>query len=209
MTAAAPPSAADYSNSNSASTSAMSTIETSSVTIAVLCIAFLIGIVYFSKVVISRRRDRRLSKNSDIEGPPTYFSHLQDLQVHVDPNRPRVFTNCGGRLVPVQSPTPAVIRGETFYIATPRTHSRSGSTVSIRTGDSFAAPPRNTTTQGTTTLAMSGISNATPIIPSNLSVSTTSMSSEAQPPAYEDLSPRLDNAGALVFASAPAPAASL
>ncbi|KAF8926336.1 hypothetical protein BGZ58_011275 [Dissophora ornata] len=49
----------------------------------ILIIALVIAIVYFSKVILTKRREKkRLSKEQDCEVPPGYFNHVLDIQVY-------------------------------------------------------------------------------------------------------------------------------
>ncbi|KAF9990226.1 hypothetical protein BGZ75_003118 [Mortierella antarctica] len=145
----------------------------------ILLAGVLTGVIYFARVCLAKRQARhRALKNPDFDGPPTYLHHLQDLQV-IDA-RPRT-TAASGQLVIPSAPASALIRGENYYIVTPRTHSRTGSAASslsrprsLAQGTSGAGPgagsPRNTTISAPTTTTSSGAASVEPL-----------------PPAYEDL----------------------
>ncbi|KAG0021771.1 hypothetical protein BGZ81_008799 [Podila clonocystis] len=82
----------------------------------VLVIALLAALIFFGRAALLRRKERlRALKDPDYEsGPPTYNRHVQDLQVVED----------------LSIPETALVRGEHYYIVTPRTtnnrHSASG-----------------------------------------------------------------------------------
>ncbi|KAG0038744.1 hypothetical protein BGZ82_010983 [Podila clonocystis] len=82
----------------------------------VLVIALLAALIFFGRTALVRRKERlRALKDPDYEsGPPTYNRHVQDLQVVED----------------LSVPETALVRGEHYYIITPRTtnnrHSASG-----------------------------------------------------------------------------------
>ncbi|KAF9184211.1 hypothetical protein BGZ51_003498 [Haplosporangium sp. Z 767] len=138
----------------------------------ILLIGLLTGVIYFTRVCIAKRRERiRAMKDPDFDGPPTYHHHLDDLQV-IDA-RPRE-TSPSGQLVIPTAPASALIRGENYYIVTPRTHSRTGSSASASSNRSRSA---------TTTARVAGAG-------AGADVSLAFGSEEPLPPPYEELSPR-------------------
>ncbi|KAF9128880.1 hypothetical protein BGW39_004651 [Mortierella sp. 14UC] len=104
--------------------------------------AMLVAIIYFGRVILAKRRDRiRRLKDTDFEAnPPTYMSHLHDLQVvdashlHLEQqeqqdlrqHRPR---STSSNLSVINAPAAALIRGNgssadgdlvSYYLVTPR-----------------------------------------------------------------------------------------
>ncbi|KAF9949600.1 hypothetical protein BGZ72_008660 [Mortierella alpina] len=49
----------------------------------ILIVTFLVAIVYFGRVCLAKRRERKRLLKEDCEVPPGYFSHLYDMQVFV------------------------------------------------------------------------------------------------------------------------------
>ncbi|KAF9324061.1 hypothetical protein BG006_000904 [Podila minutissima] len=124
----------------------------------VLVTALLAALIFFGRAALARRKERlRALKDPDYEsGPPTYNRHVQDLQVVED----------------LSVPETALVRGEHYYIITPRTtnthcasghssrrHQRSRSmrpvvVVSVDHGDSSRTMVVETTTVTTTTATL-------------------------------------------------------
>ncbi|KAF9953491.1 hypothetical protein BGZ72_005379 [Mortierella alpina] len=167
----------------------------------VLLAGVLTGVIYFIRVCLVKRQARhRALKNPDFDGPPTYLHHLQDLQI-ID-TRPRT-TAASGQLVIPSAPASALIRGENYYIVTPRTHSRTGSAASSLSRPRSSAPSGTPGTGAAGTgsaLATASVVNAaaaplnttTSVTPTATTTPTASgtASVEPLPPAYDDLGPR-------------------
>ncbi|CAO3565516.1 unnamed protein product [Mortierella alpina] len=191
----------------------------------ILLAGVLAGVIYFVRVCLTSRRARlRAPKDPDSEGPPTYLHHLQDLQI-IDA-RPRT-TGASGQLVVPSAPASALIRGENYYIVTPRTHSRTGSAASSLSRPRSSAPatpgtgtgagagaasPLNTTTFSapTTVIATATTTSALSTATATDLSGTALVESLPPPPAYEDLTPRVSapflnssNTPLLVAPSAP------
>ncbi|KAI9240383.1 MAG: hypothetical protein BYD32DRAFT_408645 [Podila humilis] len=103
-----------YPEPSSTSTPPMSSPDSSNgYVVIVLLIALLLALVFFGRVALARRKERlRALKDPDYEsGPPTYNRHVQDLQVVED----------------LSVPESALVRGEHYYIITPRSNPNSDS----------------------------------------------------------------------------------
>ncbi|KAF8927728.1 hypothetical protein EDD21DRAFT_385479 [Dissophora ornata] len=146
----------------------------------VLLVGLLVGFVYFGRVCIAKRRLLRDSKNPDFEAcPPKYLQHLEDLQVVI--TRPRTVpattttpSSSPNRSSSPSAPAAALVRGEGYYIVTPRTHalSRTPSAGSAASGRSLTV--------------------VSPKLPQPSLSSTQQGAGGQQPhlPSYEELSPR-------------------
>ncbi|KAF9572483.1 hypothetical protein EC968_009869 [Mortierella alpina] len=49
----------------------------------ILIVTFLVAIIYFGRVCLAKRREKKRLLKEDCEVPPGYFSHLYDMQVFV------------------------------------------------------------------------------------------------------------------------------
>ncbi|KAF9433390.1 hypothetical protein BGZ76_009535 [Entomortierella beljakovae] len=101
---------------------------------AVLIVSLIVATVYFARIFMAHRRHRqRALKDPDFEaGPPMYCYHVNDLPVDDA-------STTQGIIAHTTYPAAALVRGEDYYIVTPRvriysnssspysSHSRSGS----------------------------------------------------------------------------------
>ncbi|KAG0198678.1 hypothetical protein BGX28_007889 [Mortierella sp. GBA30] len=146
----------------------------------ILVAGILTAIIYFTKVCLVKRQARLRSLKDPDFGPPTYLHHFDDLQV-IDA-RPRQ-TSVSGQLVVPSPPASALVRGENYYIVTPRTHTR--------TGSSSSSASESRKTPGAAAGDPTGASGPTAIAVSSMIASETAgILSEPLPPAYDDLTPR-------------------
>ncbi|KAG0318374.1 hypothetical protein BGZ99_005720 [Dissophora globulifera] len=182
----------DNDSNHSHSNSSTGGIDSGFFIYAVLLIGLMTAVVYFGRVCLAKRRLRlRARKDPDFEaGPPMYLQHLDDLQViHAQPRdtsspTPQNLYGTNRYSNPaLNSPATALIRGENYYIVTPRTHSRNGSAAA---GWPLTNIPLATPSPATPSPATPLHSSTTQAASSTL----TNGSEELPPPSYEDLSPR-------------------
>ncbi|KAF9344374.1 hypothetical protein BGX26_004453 [Mortierella sp. AD094] len=113
---------------------------------AVLAVSIIIALIYFGRVFMAHRRQRlRAMKDPDFEAsPPMYSQHFDDIPV--DDQSCNASTS-NGIVAHTTFPASALVRGENYYIVTPRarihsnsshpySHSRSGSGASVRSASS-------------------------------------------------------------------------
>ncbi|KAF9901118.1 hypothetical protein BX616_002372 [Lobosporangium transversale] len=168
--------------SNNATKNQTTSFDSNVFIYATLFIGFLVAVIYFSRVVLVKRKYRRqATKNFDYEScPPMYLNHLQDLQVFgarsgiLQEHRVGVGAEAGTGVGLGQAtatgpivPSNVLIRGEGYYFITPRTHSITGSATA------------------TTILSRNSNINAH----SNANVRNVAAAEASPPPAYEALLP--------------------
>ncbi|GJJ68268.1 hypothetical protein EMPS_00614 [Entomortierella parvispora] len=242
-----PTSSTPITSSSSDSTSALGGLgfETGGFIFVILVMALMVALLYFGRAILARRKQRLLATKTAVtdyeSGPPTYYQHVQDLQVIVDPAphplevpSPRTATattatttaatstttstttegtTTSTPVVPrlprssslssrthagvapstagssaaspstsITNPPAAAVRGDRYYIVTPRTHSRSRSGVTARRIHYHVQQPQRPVSSSSL--------ESSPGWGGRSRLNQMLTTEEPLPPAYEDLSPR-------------------
>ncbi|KAF8955277.1 hypothetical protein BGZ46_002682 [Entomortierella lignicola] len=95
---------------------------------AVLVVSTCIALFYFARTFLAHRRNRqRILKSPVFEvSPPTYFQHFDDIPV--DDQSCNASTN--GIVTHTTFPASALVRGENYYVVTPRVRVYSSNSLS-------------------------------------------------------------------------------
>jgi len=157
---------------------------------AVLVIGVVVAVIYFVRVALAHRRLRQRSLKSDFEAdPPMYCNHLNDLPV-VDDESCHSSTSSppsSGTVTHTAFPASALIRGESYYMITPR----------VRVHPSSPSHPYPSHSHSGSATASAGLStDGNSIPPSSAPAPYTSTDqlvftpAGVEPPGYNELSAR-------------------
>ncbi|KAF9093674.1 hypothetical protein BGX27_001576 [Mortierella sp. AM989] len=172
----------------------LSSIDAGIFIYAVLVVSIIVAAIYFGKVCMAHRRHRQqASKDPDYEaGPPMYCQHFDDLPVD---DQSCDASTSNGIVTHTTFPVAAMVRGENYYIVTPRVriysnsssqshpHSRSGSGASSSSGG--RSSNRNSSNNNSNLLV---IQTDSPPAPYTSTDRLPMTQVGVRPPAYENLS---------------------